>query len=322
MIIAWLPVAIASYLLLAINGTVDRAIVHQEKTKPIVISFWVAIFSVATAALVLIGFLPVPFAEAFRFEAASLQITALAIIAGTMTQAGLLFMYRALEEGEATRVLSTMGALIPITSFAGAYYFLGERLESLAIAGFLLLIVATVVLTINPRKLAKAPHQKWIANAILAALILGSQSIVAKYVFDNYHFISAFALTGIGAGLYVLIIATLSQNVRSEIYGALGKKTKSTKKVQHSKQVSFIFANSILGGVAVILLNYAISLGSPTLVNSLRGVQYAGIFIIALFLARIYPKLLDEDLSSRSILLKIVGIVLIINGVVLLAIAS
>jgi drug/metabolite transporter (DMT)-like permease len=320
--ITWLPVAIASYLLLSINGSVDRAIVHQEKTKPIVISFWVAIFSVATAGLVIIGFLPVPFADAFSFEFASAGITALAILAGTMTQAGLLFMYRSLEKGEATRVLSTMGALIPITSFVTAYIFLDERLESLAVVGFVFLIVATIVLTINPSKKKKSQNKAWITNTIIAALILGTQSIIAKYVFDNYHFISAFALTGVGAGVYVAIISLLSKNVRNEIAAALGKKTKSKKKTKRSNQVSFIFANSILGGVAVILLNYAISLGSPTLVNALRGVQYAGIFAIALLLANKYPKLLDEDLSAKSIRLKLSGIVLIIIGVILLAASS
>lgn len=323
--ILWLPLAIGSYLLLSVNGVVDRAIVHQEKTKPIVISFWVALFSVATFALILLGFLP-----GEQFENMSLQnidgdIILLAVLGGFMTQAGLLFMYRALEYGEATRVLSIMGALTPIASFIGAYLYLDERLESITTVAFVLLIIATVILTIEPNKKSQATHVKWIINAVLASAFIGAQAVVIKHVFNNAEFISAFALTGLGAGVYVLVIAALSGDVRKEIKGLLGlnkTKSKKKKKNQTSSQVKWIFANSILGGVAVMLLNLSIDLGSPTLVNALRGVQYAGVFLIALLLAKKLPKLLEEDLSRKSITLKLSGIALIIGGVVILAVSA
>ncbi len=76
----------------------------------------------------------------------------------------------------------------------------------------------------------------------------------------------------------------------------------------------------MLGGLSVILTNFAISQGSPTLVGALRGVQYAGIFIIALIMSKIYPKLLDEDLSKRAVIIKSLGIMLTISGIALLAI--
>jgi hypothetical protein len=215
----------------------------------------------------------------------------LAMLAGFATQAALLHMYRALEYGEATRVLSVMGGLVPIVSFVGAYIFLDERLDSLAIVGFIVLILATIVLTLNPSKIKTKGHAKWIVNITVASVIFGLQAVLAKHVYDNYQFISAYSLGGLGAGVYVATIALVSKNVRREIAGLIGKKpSKKTKtKTTRSNQVVWIFANSLLGGLAVILINFSISLGSPTLVGSLRGVQYAGIFIIALVLAHSYP---------------------------------
>lgn len=318
MIASWLIVAILGYFLAAVSSSVDRIIVHEGKTKPAVISFWVSTFSIATAALVMIGFLPFKFAEYFRFEAASTSIMLLAILCGFLTQFGIMFMYRALQYGEATRVLSVMGGLMPVVSFFAAYIFLDERLSQEATIGFATLIAATIVLTISAGGKHKKSSLKWLPNIAMTALILGGQSVLTKYVFDNSHFISAYSLTGIGAGVYAATLYFLAPEVKK----ALAKKpNKNTKTKESSNQVFWIFANSMLGGVAVILINLAISLGSPTLVNALRGVQYASIFLIVLLLGRNYPKLLDEDLSRRAILIKIAGILLTISGIMMLGAA-
>lgn len=318
--LTWLPIAIVAFLLAAVTATVDRAIVHKEQTKPIVISFWVSLFSIATAALVLIGFLPFGFAENFKFEFGPSNIMVLAMLSGFLGQIGILKMYRALRYGEVTRVLSVMGGLAPIVSFVAAYIFLSERLGGLALLSFVLLILATVILTLNPKKRSQKARHKWVLSIILASIVFGIQAVLAKYVYDNYHFISAYSVSGLGAGIYVLAIALLSKNVRQELAGIFDNKSKTKKKTTRSKQVYLIFGNSMIGGVSVILTNLAISMGSPTLVGALRGVQYAGIFVIALVLAKIYPKVLDEDFSKKAIIIKSIGIMLTISGITLLAI--
>lgn len=319
--IAWLPLAIVSYLMQAVNGAIDRAIVHKEVTPPIVISLWVAVFSILTFGLVLLGFVPGEMFADFKFQSPSALLLSLSLLAGFMSQAGLFYMFTALEYGEATRVLSSLGAVTPIVALVSAYVFLGERLGLSALLAFGVLVSATIVLSLKSGRKADS-SSKWILSMLVAAVFLGSQSVVAKYVFDNYHFISAFALTGLGAGIYALFIALVSADVRKEISAVFGRPSKSSgsETPRTSAQVYWIIGNSALGGIAVIILNLAIKLGSPTLVNALRGVQYAGVFLIALLLAQKYPGLLDEDLSKRSIILKLIGIVLIVCGVLLLAI--
>jgi drug/metabolite transporter (DMT)-like permease len=318
---SWLPLAVFSYLLASINGTVDRALVHKDHTKPIIVSFWVALFSIATVGLSLIGFLPFSFAGNFKFVFGSLDIMSLALLSGFFTQLALLFMYRALKYGEVTRVLSVMGGLIPIVSFVAAYIFLGERLGHFAIVGFIVLIISTIVLTLNPRRMRHLSFSKWVINIVLASLVFGSQAVLAKHIYDNYHFVSAYSVSGLGAGLYVLFIALLSSNVRRELSGIINKNSKNKSRTK-SKHIYLIIGNSLLGGFSVILTNVAISMGSPTLVGALRGVEYAGIFIIAVILSKIYPKILGEDLSRKSVLLKVSGIMLTITGIILLAVSA
>lgn len=317
--ISWLPIAIIAYLISAINGTVDRAIVHKEQTQPIVISFWVALFSITTAGIILVGFLPFDFASNFKFVLGSNNIMLLALLVGFLSQLGFMLTYRALKYGEVTRVLSVLGGLTPVVSLISAYVFLNERLGSYTFFAFLILIIATIILTLNPRKLSHKNFSKWVINITLASLVFGSHAVLAKYVYNNYHFISAYSLSGLGSGAYLLVIALLSKNVRREIAGIFKPKIKNSKKATRSKQVYIIFGNSMLGGVAAILTSYAINLGSPTLVGALRGVQYAGIFLIAIILSKFYPKLLAEDLGRKSLVLKTAGIILTISGITILA---
>jgi hypothetical protein len=74
--------------------------------------------------------------------------------------------------------------------------------------------------------------------------------------------------------------------------------------------------------LGVIILNLALKLGPASLVNALRGLQYVGIFIIALLLSRIYPKLLKEEMTAQSMRQKLAGIAIIGTGLALLTLVS
>lgn len=316
----WLPLAIVSYVMQAINGAVDRIIVNNNVTTSAVVSFWVAVFSVFTIFILAIGYLPLPFAEQFRFETPTPRIFWLATLAGFLSQLGLYYMYRALEDGEATRVLTVLGAITPLATFGFAYSLLGERINGLQGMAFAVLVSGAIVLTYNQGTISAVKSSRWIKNIVLASVLLALQSVVIKIVFNEYHFISGFALTSVGALIYALLLIAVAPSVRYELWGK--KRHKSEQPDEEKVHVGWIIGNSALGGIAIIILNLAIDLGSPTFINALRGVQYAGVFVIALLLAKKYPKLLDEELTRATITQKIAGILLIINGVTLLAIAS
>ena len=320
MIAAWLPLALLAYFMLAANGTIDRIIVHKEVTKPVVVSFWVAVFSVPTIAILLVGLLPVPFADEFTYVAPNASQLLKIIASGFMVQAALLFMYKALHDSEATRVLSAMGAIVPIVTLVASYFLLNERLGRLSALAVVVLILGTVTLTLKTTKKTRRLGSQWIVNTILASFVFALQSVIIKQVYDEFHFISAFALMSLGALLYLMVLVLASRHVRELVipHGHGAPKAKKDTK----SQVVLIFINSMLGGVAVIILNAAIAQGSPTLVNSLRGVQYAAIFVIAVMLANKHPHLLDEELSKRSVIQKISGIMLVTIGVAILAAAT
>lgn len=308
----WLVLTISSYILQAINGAIDRVIVHKNKTSPEIVSFWISIFSLSTVGLLLIGLLPFDFADNFKFVSPTPSLLFLVLAAGVLTQAGLLFMYKALEDGEATRVLSIMGAVTPIVALGYGYLALGDTLSSNSLFAFILLILGAVVLTYRSEG---SSTNVWIFFAVTSSVILGIQSVIAKGIFNNYQFISAYALMSLGSVMFGLYLFS-KRSVRDEL---LNSGSKSKKKSSKSSLPLIIF-NTIIGGLAVIIFNLAIKLGNPALVNSLRGVQYAFVFVIALALAKNYPILLDEVLNKKVITIKIMGIILVINGIILLAV--
>ena len=63
----WLPLAIAAYAVFAINGVADNPIVSSKLKNPLVMSFWVGLFGIPSALILLIGLLPFPWASAFKF---------------------------------------------------------------------------------------------------------------------------------------------------------------------------------------------------------------------------------------------------------------
>ena len=77
-------------------------------------------------------------------------------------------------------------------------------------------------------------------------------------------------------------------------------------------------ANKALAAGAFILLNYAISLGSVTVVNALQGTQYVWLLLLAAAVSAGWPKLFREELSRVAVWQKVAGVVLVSLGVALL----
>ena len=59
--------------------------------------------------------------------------------------------------------------------------------------------------------------------------------------------------------------------------------------------MALIVTDKVLGVVAVVLIQYAIAVGSVTLVNALAGVQYAFLVVVVGLLSAFSPRLFKEE---------------------------
>ncbi len=316
MISLWLPLALFAYISIAGSSIIDKIIVGHKIKDPLVISFYVSIIGAFSVSILAVGLLPYKFANDFRFSLPNPSYLLIILASGAFLQLGLLCSYAALKRDEATRVVSAIGAASPVFTLIFASLILHEKLKSIYYVAFGLLLIGAVVISVRRHKAIGASF----GLAILSAFFLALQTVLAKLVYAHHSFISSFVLLSIGGVLYALLLLILFPRIRQEAKNMLPSTTnsKKTKRPVKRTPIAWILANSAVGSIGVLALNLAVKLGPASLVNALRGVQYAAIFIIALIFAKTFPKLLQEELTHQTIQQKLIGIVIIGGGIALL----
>jgi drug/metabolite transporter (DMT)-like permease len=246
---------------------------------------------------------------------------ALIAAAGITLQLALLLSFMALWRGEASRVVPTIGAATPVFAAIFAFLVLGERLPPLTYVALALLLTGAVVISARPGQMIGLAF--WLAVASGAAGAF--ETVLIKIVYGYNHFISSFALLGMGNIIFCAVLLAFVPAVRREATHILhpkpASKSRQVKRIIGSGGF-IIFINNLIGSAGVVVLNLALALGSVSLVNALKGLQYVGVFVIALVLGRLYPRLLREELSVQSVRQKLLAIGMIGLGIGLLVVAQ
>ena len=155
----------------------------------------------------------------------------------------------------------------------------------------------------------------WIA--LPASVLFAVSHVLIKFVYINTDFFSGFIWTRLGSFLAVILLLLSAKN-RNIIKNDF-KKNKNQPSQTKSTTFRFLFGQAC-GGSGAILIQYAIFLGSVTLVNALQGAQYGFVFILAALATLFLPKLIKETISREIIIQKILAILIIGIGLYLIAI--
>ena len=226
-------------------------------------------------------------------------------------------LYTALRLGEASKIITLIGGSVPIFTIILSYLLLGERFTDSQYIAFFYLIFGTLIISYFPSGhdlwtkvfiwfgLENQKRIKSILIALLSSLLFSLFFVGSKYLYNNQEFLSAFIWIRIGSFIAVLSFL-ISKDNRREIF-------RSIKKLKGNNRLLF-FGNQSLAALGFFLQNYAISLGSVALVNSLQGVQYVFLLILASFFTIFYPKVIKEKISKFIILQKLIAIILITIG--------
>ncbi len=293
----WILIATIGYFFLALVNIFDKFLLSKYVTNSFVYTFFVGILSLA--ALVLIP---------FGFYIPSLWLLLISLIGGAFFILALVLFFHALKIGAASRVIPFTGGLIPLFIFALSYLFLGERLESMQMIAFFVLVAGSVMIATVPGKKRKLDAGEFV-GMVFASLSFAVSFVLSKYIYDNLGFITGFIWLRIGSFLAALFIL-LSPGIRKDI-------KKIWKKIKARGKLMYV-GNQALGGVGFAFTNYAISLTSVSLVNAMQGVQYTFVIIIAAIASIFAPKLIKEKVGLYIILQKVLAIILITIGIYLL----
>ncbi|MDP1710621.1 MAG: EamA family transporter, partial [candidate division WWE3 bacterium] len=271
MLPAYFVPALVAYIFLALAGLIDKVLLRTTIISPRAYAFYVGLLSIGVLVLLPFGVVSTP----------NVRILVTALASGICGVYGLWAFYSALKEHEASRVITSTGALIPIFTLALSVVILNEQFNLSQLFAFTLLILGGV--TISYRENVKKPYTfELFSQAARAALFLAISFVLLRFVFLFEPFLNGLFWTRLGGFLGSLTIVAVPENLR-RIYWA-------TKKAPKTAPAPFIL-NQILGGAGGFLQNYAVFLGSAALVGAIQGVQYAFLLILVVFLAKKFPQL-------------------------------
>ncbi len=297
-------IAIIAYSLYAVNGVIDKFLLSKAVRSPAVYAFFIGITGPFTFVLALLALIP---GLNIKFEFLSVPNLLIAITAGASFVWALYFLYKATQQTSVSRILPIEGGLVPVFTLVFAYIILGERLLQTQLIAFIFLVVGAVIISLRHDK--SGWHAKAFTNATIAAVLFALSFVLTKYTFDHSSFISGLVWTRLGF-FVVAMSFLLSPSVRHGIRNAPKETTKGNKYLYLGARVS--------GSLSGFLQNYAISLGSVTIVNAMQGTQYVLILVGTVLLSKYYPKILKEKVTRAIIMQKVLAIVLIATGLVFL----
>jgi len=297
----WIIVAIIAQFLFALVFTLDKFFVSKTPLKPVVYAFYAGTLQILVLVFIPFGFKMIP----------PFQIL-IGLLSGALFVLASLLFYKSIQLKEISRIAPVVGGLIPIFTLFLSFLFIQERLTSIQLAAFLLLVLGGIIMLLPAKERLKfsfltAPA---LGVILLSSLFFSGSFVLSKYIFLKQPFINGLIWTRLGAFLMAGLFLLFPPN-RKLIF----KKTKVLEK----KTVGLFFLNKGFSATAFILLNYAIFLGSVSLVNALQGVQYVFLLLIGVFLSVKFPQIIKEQINKEAIFQKIAAIVFIGAGLAILA---
>ncbi len=299
----WIFYSITAYLVLAVVTLVDKYLLTNGIPQPRIYAFYVGVLGII--AIVLIPFV--------GFYIPNTALILLSLSAGAIYIYAIYWLYKTLKQFEASRVVPAIGALTPLFSFS-LVYLLSEGQETLSLSklfAFFLLIIGGVLITIKWKKRITAASLKF---SVLTALLFSIFFVSAKYVYLQQPFWNGFIWMRMGGFLLALSFLFTSPLVRKKIL---------QQKEYPAKETGLIFlSNQVAGAGASTLQQWAVflaPLSCVSIINAFEGTKYAFLFIITIFLSSRFPHIIKEELSKKTIVQKLVAILLISLGLTILA---
>ncbi len=295
----WLAITLIGYSLNAVATLISKWLLVKEIPEPVTFTFYIGVLNLL--ALVLIPFgVVIP----------GMTQLGIALLSGVAYAWAMYMLAKALTTDEASRVAPMVGGLQPIFVALFALWFLPEVFIKSQYLGFGLIIVGSILIALKIGKAKFSFHRKKIFThslkyILFSSALFGLSYASLKLVYIQQGFISGFFWTRVGTFLFVLVLALIPGN---------WKIIKKSSKKSGPKAKGWFMIGQVLGALSFLLVSYAISIGPVTIINALQGVQYVILFVLAVILSRNFKHLLDEPLTKKIVIQKVVAIALILAG--------
>lgn len=337
---SWILITASAYFLGAFAVLMDKFLLGSKRiASPQTYAFYVGLFGIGALIFAPLGF----FYASMRLYIPSSSQIALSLVSGFFYMVAIAMLYEAIKKAEASRVTPVVFSVVPLATYLISLFLKNEQLSMLQLGGVLLLIIGGLLISFDlPLKIG--PHtfrvikkvvkfefvnsiicsaegvgvnkKKFFAGfyvACLAGLFFAIAYILFKFVYAQQAFFNGFIWTRFGmfvGALGLLLVPAW----RKAIFKSLSKAKKPAKENVHTGGI--FIANKIMGGTSSIMLNFALSLGSVTLINSMVSLQYVFVLGLLAAVSKKFPQIFEEKLLFWDWMQKIGAIVVIAIGMV------
>ena len=303
-----LILSIIGYGILAVVAMMDKFLLSQAKVKPVLYTFYSTIFVLPVILLY-------PFGIAHLTGFGYL----LALLSGITFALAMWAMFLGFEKSEISHIGPLIGATTPLFVLFFSRYFLHEFLSSRLMVACALLIVGSLIISFEKSK----KHSGWHVGmlwGVLSGCLFAMSHVSAKYLYDTYGFLSGFVWTRGAMGVVGLLLLFHPVIYRTLFFPSWFDRIKNKFFVsrQNKNNLWVVIINKVLSVVGTIMIQYAIAIGSVSLVNALNGLQYAFLVILVLIFSKFWPKIFKESYAKGEIFQEISAVLIILLGLFLL----
>lgn len=296
---SWIFLAILAYALWAITNILDKIVVSKYVKDYFSLSLLCLLFGsffILIYALITNGIHPI-----------SQKILYLALTAGFARVLGYYFYYKAISYEEASRV-TILTQLASIFTLLLSVLFINETLNTNQYFAFAFLLFGGILSSVKfNQKIVKISFAFW--DMILFAIFMAINAVMTKYVFQFENFWQCMIWIVTGEIISVILISLLFKKQILKTFF----KTLSCGKI-------LILLDQVFSSSALIIWSLALTLGSVSLIGALSSANPIFVFIFAILMGILFPKILKEKIDKNTLLLKITSIILVVIGVYLISV--
>jgi len=300
----WIGISIVAYFILAIESVANKFLISGKVKSWRLYLFYIGLLS-------LFSFVLAPLGLAWP----GWTIFTVAVISGIIFFCYLTTLFLSLKRWGASRVFVLVGATSTLATLFLSRIFLGEELAAYDIWGISFLIIGSFFISF---KYYKGRFFSGWRTVVLSGFFFAASLVMLKYAFDafsGHNFISVYIYSRVGiVGMTIFLLIFASY--RNRVFELL-KKRNNKKNARHFGATVLVKA---MAGVAAIMINYSIAIGSVTIVNALSSVQYLFVFILSIILSFYFKKIFQENLERKNTLYKAIGAVLVVTGIIMVMI--
>ena len=298
----WFIIAILAPLLWAITNFMDKFLISKYfKSSVGTLIVYSTLIGLPVALLIAI----------FKPAVLALNLaTGILIILNSFLYIVYLFPYfKALSKADASIVVPIFQT-IPVFSYFLAFFVLGETLSIMQILGSLLVILGAVGISLKFKK--RGIHLK---KDVLFLMLLASFIVSLNYLFFKFFAIELDFWTVsfwqyLGFVIFGIILLIFIKSYRKDFFQSFRK--------NKGKILGFNAINEVLNIIATIIFTFATLLAPIALVWVINGFQPLFVFLIGLLLTLFVPHLIKENIEKKTILLKILFIIIIFIGAIVI----